>query len=158
MATESTEPWASAPRAGKGLAGGTTGKRGGGEAAGVGEPDSGKPVPTKRGARQGKTITFGGQRTVKYYRFNDHELELITAPEREAARSTAIASFLSGLVVTTITSFSFDTPSSEVVKGAWITLGVLSTVGAIYFFLHASALRRKAQSKLDEIKDEHDFT
>lgn len=158
MATDQNDPWTSSSKAGKGLAGGITGKRGGGEAAGAGEPDSGKPVPVKRATRQGKTITFGGQRTVKYYRFNDHELDLITAPEREAARATAIASFLSGLVVTTITSFSFDTPSSEIVKGAWIALGCLSAVGAAYFFLHAKALKSKAQSKLEKIKDEHDFT
>ncbi|WP_374942346.1 hypothetical protein [Sphingomonas sp.] len=108
-------------------------------------------------SRTGKTVNIGGNRTVTYYRLTDHELDFIGDPQKEAAQARALASFCLGLLVTTVSSFSFSEPASQIIKGVWIAVGALSSLAMIYYFIRGFILTKRATSRLAAIKEQHDF-
>lgn len=117
---------------------------------------SGTPANSRR--RRSKTVVIDGVRTVNYYRFNDHELDYITAPHKEAARCAAVAAFFLGLAVNSAYSFIFGKPNSEMLEGLAIAIGVFSAALFVYYGIRWYRLGGDAKGRLQKIKDEHDFT
>ena len=95
--------------------------------------------------------------TVKYYRFNAHELDFIGEPQRDSARAGAIAAFSFGVLINTAVSFSFGKPESDMIKGFWIAIGMVALVSSIYYYMERNRLATLAKTRLDTIKEEHDF-
>lgn len=116
----------------------------------------GTPVPVRR--KRSKTVVIDGVRTVNYFRFNDHELDYINAPHKEAARCAAVAAFFLGLAVNTGYSFIFGKPNSEMLKGLAMAIGIFSSALFVYYGIRWYRLGGDAKSRLQKIKDEHDFT
>lgn len=104
-----------------------------------------------------KAVTEDATRRMKMYRFTKHELNLVTSPQKDASRAMAIATFLAGVALTTVNSFSFGKPNNTTIEGAWIVLGVFATVMAIYFGSEAKRLREKADADIEDIKNEHQY-
>ena len=108
-------------------------------------------------AKPKKPVHQDAERIVQYYRFTEHELSYIAAPHKDVARAAALIAFYGSVVLNVIVSFSFGTPDSDVVKGAWIAAGVISAGMTLHYFLSWRQHSRDANSRLQKIKDEHDF-
>jgi hypothetical protein len=148
--------------AANGAAAGTAKPAGGGEASGSGipepatDPQRAKEDRPKRKLR--KTVNVDGVRTVNYYRFTEHELDFVAEPLADASRAKAIAAFALGLFINAAISLSFGTPSSDTVKGVWMTIGLSALAAALYyFFAEYRPLRNKGKTRLQRIKEEHHF-
>ncbi len=104
-----------------------------------------------------KAVTEDAIRRIRMYRFTKHELNLVTSPQKDASRAVAIAAFSAGVALNTVNSFSFGKPNNTTIEGAWIVLGVIATIIAIYYGFEANRLREKADADIEDIKNEHQY-
>lgn len=116
-----------------------------------------KPSARSRKSRS-KVITVGGVRSVKYYYWTKHELEMLGTRRSEAARSFAIAAFAAGLVADGVKDLLLNPPAPGTTqKGIWIAFLIFAALAMLYYGWEGFQRTREAKSFLDEVKDEHDF-
>lgn len=123
------------------------------EAAAIG----GEQKPRRKRGTQGKTFLHGADRTVRYYKPTEAELDRLGELSKDEATAWARIAFCLGLLVNVFLGLLFATGMSAASKGAAGAIGVSAAVGALRFWRDAEKKRRDGKSALEKVKEDHDF-
>jgi hypothetical protein len=117
-----------------------------------------KPKRTSRRDNQGKASLQGGNRTVRFYKPTEAELDRLGELSREEGFAWAKFSFCVGLLANVALGMIFATGLSNGSKGAGEAIGACAILAGGNFLLEALRKRRIGRSALEQLKKDHDFT
>lgn len=137
---------------GVGAASGSSGANAEGELVG-GDPKKQRRQRTT----QGKSFLHGADRTVRFYKPTEAELDRLGELSRDEASAWGRMSFCLGLLVNVILGLLFAVGLSSGTKVAGVVVGVLSAAGALTFWLDAKRKGRDGKSLLEKVKTDHNF-
>ena len=116
----------------------------------------GTPKPSKN--IPGDTLLHGANRTLRYYKPTEVELDRLGELSRDESTARAYFGFCLGLVANVLLGALFATGLSDSQKGIAFGIGIIAALAAFKFYGDAERKRRDGRTALEKLKRDHDFS